>query len=281
VTLSQTIVNDDTKSIESLGKMQREMMMMINNIESNSPVDESAVHPMISVFYIYDLKSIVEYLAAWVEEMNLQVIRFTSDKDQTLPEEVFNIRKLSKSWIDKSRILLSRNEKTTSGQKYIALYANLENIQLEIEEWMVKLELRVGGDDGTSIKLVQLHNNVDDRHNSYSNKELDKPLLESDRQTLKNNLSLWTGMISSLIANYANTTALEQQKVPLHVETWSQKVLDHLNADTDVRNEDNMKLHIAIVSWIVQLLVKETKGKFNDPTTASEYDILHADVFIC
>lgn len=43
-------------------------------------------------------------------------------------------------------------------------------------------------------------------------------------------------------------------------------------------NLDNMKMHISIISWIVQLLVKDTKGKLGDSANDDEYEILHADV---
>lgn len=216
------------------------MKMMISNISANSPMDEqSADHPMVSVFYIYDLKSIVEYLSSWVEEMTVLVIRFTSDKDLSLLEEISQIRKLTSTWIENSSKLLIRNEKTTNGKDYIPLSSQLTVLTKDIEAWMGKLEMRVSGDDGTASQLMLLQNQVDDRYNSYSTRDAEKPLSEQDRQTLKDHLTIWVDMIGNLINSYANTTEREQNKIPLHVENWIGKILEHLNTDTDVRNEGN------------------------------------------
>jgi hypothetical protein len=148
--------------------MQREMKMMVNNILANSPMDEqSAEHPMLSVFYIYDLKSIIEYLSAWVEEMTALVVRFTSDKDVTFLEDITNIRRLTTTWIENGSKLLVRNEKTSNGKDYVPLSSQLANSTSDIEIWVNKLENRVSGDDGTASQLMMLQNQVDDRYNSY------------------------------------------------------------------------------------------------------------------
>ena len=47
-------------------------------------------------------------------------------------------------------------------------------------------------------------------------------------------------MIGNLINAYSNTTEREQHKIPLHVENWVARVLDHMNTDTDIRNEGNI-----------------------------------------
>lgn len=175
VKLSQHVVDDNRKNMEriinvilDIGKMQREMRMMVNNITANSPIDEqTAEHPMLSVFYIYDLKSIVEYLSTWVEEMTALVVRFTSEKDLTFLDEIYQIRKLSTSWIECGSKLLVRNEGTTNGRDYAPLGVQLANNTVEIETWLTKLEMRVSGDDGTATQIMTLQNQIDDKYNSF------------------------------------------------------------------------------------------------------------------
>jgi hypothetical protein len=53
-------------------------------------------------------------------------------------------------------------------------------------------------------------------------------------------LNLWIEMIANLINSYSNTTEREQHTIPLHVENWVRRILDHLNNDTDIRNEGTL-----------------------------------------
>lgn len=57
----------------------------------------------------------------------------------------------------------------------------------------------------------------------------------------------------------SNTTEKEQHKTPLHVENLISRILDQMATDIDLKNEENMKLHTSMVSWMVQLLVKGGK----------------------
>ncbi|KAI8912817.1 hypothetical protein EDD86DRAFT_274457 [Gorgonomyces haynaldii] len=276
--LSHNVIEDDRKNMDRLAKMQREIKMMIKNIVANDPIEENIQeHPLLNAFYLYDLKSIVEYLNQWADEMSVLVVRFTSDRDVSILEDIVTIRRMTQQWIEKGSKLLKRNEKTTNGKDYVQLSNNLNALSTEIEEWLNKLELRVSGDDGTAAQIITLQNQIDDRTTSFSAKDQEKPLLEHERLQLKEVLVSWTDMIGNLINIYSNTTEREQHKVPLHVENWVSRVLDHMNTDTDIRNEDNMKLHTSIVNWMVQLLVREGKPKTAEESE-NDFQILHNDL---
>ncbi|KAJ1543172.1 Axonemal dynein light chain domain-containing protein 1 [Cladochytrium tenue] len=144
VRLSQAVVEEDQLNIETLAKMQRDMKMVLNNLDVNEPKDPiEAEHPLLKAFHLYDVKSLAEYLARWVEQVTTVAIRFTSDRDITFQEELAAIRKVAESWVEDGTKLLRRHEKNANSKDYAPLSEMLAKVSAEIGEWMTKLGNRV------------------------------------------------------------------------------------------------------------------------------------------
>eukprot|EP00842_Homolaphlyctis_polyrhiza_P006814 jgi/Hompol1/721/HPOL_005391-RA len=260
--LSQSVVEEDHNNMEILSKMQRDMKMVLKNLTVNEPMDTIELdHPLLKVFHIFDVKSVADHLNRWVEQVGIVAVRFTSDRDLSVQEEISYIRKMAEIWIEAGLKLLRRNEKSTNGKDYLPLSDVLSKLAIEIEEWLTKLDLRVSGEDGIASQVISLQNQLEDRCAAYSARDMDKPFPSSERAQLKEALTHWTEHIGVLINTLSNTAEKEQHKIPLHVENWVSRLLDQMNTDTDIRNEDNMKLHTSMISWMVHLLVKGGKEK--------------------
>ncbi|KAJ3332601.1 putative E3 ubiquitin-protein ligase [Blyttiomyces sp. JEL0837] len=272
IKLSQSVVEEDQLNITTLTKMQRDMKIVLKNLNTNEPMDAiEADHPLLKVFHIYDVKSLAEHLMKWVDQITTVAVRFTSDRDLTFQEEIGNIRKIAESWIEAGLKLLRRNEKNTNSKDYLPLSETLTKLGTEIEEWLTKLEMRVSGEDGIASHVISLQNQLEDRYTTYSARDFDKPLPPSERAQLKESLSHWTEQIGVLINTLSNTSEKEQHKIPLHVENWVARLIDQMNTDTDIRNEENLKLHTSMISWMVHLLVKAGREK---PTEAWDQEFL-------
>ncbi|KAI9092459.1 hypothetical protein DFS34DRAFT_633666 [Phlyctochytrium arcticum] len=273
IRLSQSVVEEDQHNIETLAKMQRDMDMVLRNLDTGDQVDTMEMeHPLLKAFNIHDVKSLSEHLMKWVESITSVAIRFTSDRDLAFQEEIAQIRKDTEVWLEAGFKLLKRNEKNTNGKDYVPLTEFLNRIGLEVQEWLNKLELRVSGEDGIASYVISLQNQLEDRYTTYSARDLDKPLPFSERQSLKESLSNWSTQISkNLIETLSNTTEKEQHKIPLHVENWLSRLLDQLKTDTDVHNEENIKLHTSMISWMVHLLVRAGREK---PTDAWDHEFV-------
>jgi hypothetical protein len=76
----------------------------------------------------------------------------------------------------------------------------------------------------------------------------------------------------------SNTAEREQHKIPLQVEHWIGKVLEQLNQDTDCRNEENIKIHTKLVSWIVHLLLPQKEGV--KETKKEQFEVIWKEVAI-
>ncbi|KAI8809992.1 hypothetical protein BJ742DRAFT_676408 [Cladochytrium replicatum] len=260
VRLSQSVVDEDKQNMEILGKMQREMALVLRNLDVNEPREMAETeHALLKLFHVFDVHSLSKHLLRWVEQTTAVAIRFTSDRDLTFQEELGGIRKMSDTWIEASLKLLRRNEKNINGQDYVPLIDLLSKIGVAVEDWLGKLETRVSGEDGIASNVISLQNQLEDRYTTYSARDADKPLPPSERTHLKESLTHWINQIEIVMNTLSNTTEMEQNKVPMQVDNWVSRLVDQLNTDTDIRNEENLKLHTAMISWMVQLLVKGSK----------------------
>ncbi|KAI8818932.1 uncharacterized protein EV422DRAFT_551113 [Fimicolochytrium jonesii] len=264
--LSQSVVEEDQHNIETLAKMQRDMDMVMKNLEASDsgpgdPLLENE-HPLVKAIQIHDVQSLADHLRRWVESVTTVAIRFTSDRDVALQEQISGIRRETELWVEACFKLLRRNERNTNGRDYAPLSEFLSRIGVEVQEWLNKLEQRVSGDDGIATHVISLQNQLEDRYTTYGAKDLSKPLPTPDRQALCDALYAWTSQIGkNIIDSLSNTTEKEQHKIPLHVENLLSRLSDQLNTDTDVKNEENMKLHTNITAWTVQLLVRAGKER--------------------
>ncbi|KAI9363349.1 hypothetical protein DFJ73DRAFT_788970 [Zopfochytrium polystomum] len=255
--LSQSVVEEDQSNIETLSKMQRDMKIVLKNLTVNEPKDViEAEHPMLKVFHLYDVKSLAESLMRWVDQITMVAIRFTSDRDLTFQEELASIRKVAVAWIEAGTKLLRRNEKNANHKDYVPLSESLSKSLAE---------------DGLASHVISLQNQLEDRYTTYRARDFDKPLPPSERQHLKESLGHWCDNISELMKTLSNTSEKEQYKVPLHVENWVARMLDQMNTDTDVRNEENLKLHNSMISWMVHILIKGGKER---PSESWDHELL-------
>ncbi|XJO76751.1 hypothetical protein BDV3_007238 [Batrachochytrium dendrobatidis] len=262
IKLSQSVIEEDHSNMEILAKMQRDMKLVLKNLTSNEPMDAiESDHSLLKAFHIFDIKTLGDHLIKWVDQITAVAIRFTSDRDLSVQEEIKYIRKMSELWIESGLKLLRRSEKSTNGKDYLSLSDVLKKLAIDIEEWLTKLDLRVSGEDGIASQVINLQNQLEDRQTAFSARDLDKPLPQSERAQLKESLTHWTDQIGALVNTLSNTAEKQQHKIPLHVENWISKLLDQMNTDTDVRNEENTKLHTSMISWMVHLLIKGGREK--------------------
>ncbi|KAJ3049361.1 Axonemal dynein light chain domain-containing protein 1 [Rhizophlyctis rosea] len=266
VTLSTSIVTEDHQNIETVLKISKTMSAVLKTLTSSEPTSEiESDHPLLKVFHIHDVRSLADHLSKWVEQITSVAIRFTSDRDLSIQEEILQLRKMSDVWVEAGTKLLRRNERNTNGKDYVGLREVLGGLGKEVEEWLEKLERRVSGEDGIASLVISLQNQLEDRYTTYSARDFDKPLPPSERAQLKESLTHWVDQIENhIIKILTNTTEKEQHKIPIHVDNWLARLLDQLNTDTDIRNEENLKLHTSMTSWMVHLLVKAGKEKPSD-----------------
>jgi hypothetical protein len=125
-------------------------------------------------------------------------VRYTSDRDLALQEDISHIRRETEEWIHSGYEMLTRNQKSTNGKDYIPIVDMLSKINSEVEDWLVKIEKRVSGDDGIASLMIGLQNQVEDRYNAYSVRDMDKPLPAAERTQLRECLNSWTETINSL-----------------------------------------------------------------------------------
>ncbi|KAJ3114491.1 Axonemal dynein light chain domain-containing protein 1 [Physocladia obscura] len=270
--LSQTVIDEDHQNIDTLVKIQRSMKLVLKNLTVNEPKDAiESDHPILKAFHLFDVKSLSENFMKWVESITSVAVRFTSDSDLVFHEEITVIRKIAEQWLEAGTRLLHRNEKNTNSRDYIPLTDVLAKIGIEIEEWLTKLESRISGEEGVASLVIGLQNQLEDRYTAYSARDLDRPLTAVERSQLKEALVRWTEQLVILTTTLSNTCEKEQQKIPLHVENWVSRVLDQMNTDTDVRNEENHKLHTTMISWMVHLLVKSGREK---PSESWDHEFL-------
>lgn len=203
ITLSQSVVEEDNLNMEILAKVQREMKMLNKNLIMNEPVDAiEANHPLLSAFHLHDVKSIIELINRWANDVATISGRYTSDKDVIIQEKISQIRKLTENWIDVALSNVKRNQKNMNGKDYAPMAQMLGKISIEIEEWLLKIEKRISGDDGVASQIIGLQNQVEDRYSAYSVREKDKPLPANERTQLRDCLGSWVNQIASLSGIY-------------------------------------------------------------------------------
>ena len=164
VTLSTSIVTEDHQNITTLLKTSKTMSSVLKTLTSSEPSSEiESDHPLLKIFHIHDVRSLADHLSKWVEQITSVAIRFTSDRDLTIQEEIGTLRKMSDVWIEAGVKLLRRNERNTNGKDYVGLREVLTGLGKEVEEWLEKLERRVSGEDGIASLVISLQNQLEDR----------------------------------------------------------------------------------------------------------------------
>ncbi|EPZ33129.1 hypothetical protein O9G_004998 [Rozella allomycis CSF55] len=256
--ISQRVTDEDKMNIEVLAKVQklmREVIVSLGDAEEEIVTD----FPALAAFELRDVKGVGEALLSWTQQITSVATRFTSDHDLGYREEIKQLRQVTDGWIDFSYSIFSRLEKTSKAKEYVSLNEFIAPMHVEVEEWLKRLDMRVAGEDGIAGLIISLQNQLEDTYTSYSVRDYDKALISTEKATLKGKIEEWEHQVSAVISILSETFEREQSKVPLTIENWISRILDRLNTDTDIRNDESMKLHNSIISWLVQFLVKNDK----------------------
>jgi hypothetical protein len=192
----------------------------------------------------YSSTELIESFANWVEVIGLLVMRLSSDTNVNEMIQLNSIRARASIWFDQATKILSKNEKTVNGGEFLPLSQILVNIVQELDEWMLKMENRISGNDGTASQLMMLQNQVDDRYSTFLLEEAHLDESQRDTNQFKTYIIAWMKSVANLINAYANTTEKEQQKIPLTIETWFEKILEVLNAENDTKTEGSFLIKI-------------------------------------
>jgi len=173
--------------------------MLHKNLVVNEPADAvEANHTLLKVFHVHDVKSIIELILRWADQISTISGRYTSDKDVVIQEKIIQIRKITEIWIDLAMSNIKRNQKNVQGKDYTPMAHMLGKISIEIEDWLLKIEKRISGDDGVASQVIGLQNQIEDRYAAYSIREKNKPLPANERAQLLDCLGTWVEQITSL-----------------------------------------------------------------------------------
>ncbi|KAI8897679.1 hypothetical protein BC833DRAFT_592703 [Globomyces pollinis-pini] len=253
--ISKSIVEEDYHSVDVVSKIQRNMRKVLKNLITNEP--ENAIeldHKLLNGFHLFDIHSLMEDFQFWITQIQLVTIRFTSGKDAVIREEISAIRRMTNTWVESGIKLIRRSEDSINGQEYVPFNESIKNLHGSILDWLVKLEARASGEDGVANGMLMVLNQLEDRA-AFLNSKSKMPLLSNDRLQTIDLLESCIEQMSALINLLSNSTEREQHKIPLLVENWITRVLDQMNTDIDSRNDENIKLHTNLISWMVNLLL--------------------------
>jgi hypothetical protein len=162
--ISKEIVDEDFSNIELLGKLKKQMKKILHNLVTNEPQnDVELAHKLLNELHIYDVSSLVEHLEYWVDQVLTISVRFTSGKDNVIREEIVVARKLTNVWVEAAFKFLRRSQDGTSGDEFLAMNDSLKNMQMNVFEWMAKLEARASGEDGIANMVLLIQSQIEDR----------------------------------------------------------------------------------------------------------------------
>lgn len=87
-------------------------------------------------------------------------------------------------------------------------------------------------------------------------------------------IEMWEEQTRNVLEILSDNFEREQNKIPLTVESWLSRIMEQSSTDLDVRNEESLKLHNSMVSWLVNFLV------LNEKSIEAEVDLsqLHAEI---
>jgi hypothetical protein len=199
--ISKSIVEEDYRNIELLGKLQRQMRKVLKNLITNEPQNDIELgHKLLTEFHIFDVQSLAEHLRFWTSELMEITQRFTSGREMQIKDEIANARRMTNVWVELALRLLRRNQDSTSGEDYLPLTEALKSLQGDIFEWCNKLETRASGEDGITNLIIMIQTQIEDRHSALTARGVTKPLTSEDRQEMiqnLNNLVEQTGILIS------------------------------------------------------------------------------------
>lgn len=260
IKISQSVVDEDLQSLDILVKIRKEMTVLGANLTAGSAANKiEEDHPKLVVFQLHDVSGVTENLKRWSEAASIVALRFTGGRDVGYQEEILRIRMSVDNWVQSGFVLLRNNEKNANGKEYTPLIETMSTIMADTDEWLTKLDHRVAGEKGVASSSIGILNQLEDRYATFSARDTRKVLPQAERDMLKITISNWIDQLSELIGVISETAEKDQELIPVACETWLAKISDQLNTDTDMRTEENHKLHNSMINWMVQLLVKSGK----------------------
>jgi len=161
IELSHAIIEEDDNNIEVLTKLSHEITLMQNNFDiSNDTDNETEFSKNVNMF---DVTVLMKSLTDWINMTTTVSGRFTGDKDIIITEKIKLSRSISQEWCEYAYTYLRKLKKSPNGKRFAPITDKLNIIIKLIEEWYLKLEVRVTGEDGVASQVISLQNQVEDR----------------------------------------------------------------------------------------------------------------------
>jgi hypothetical protein len=199
-------------------------------------------------------------MTQWLDQLSELCVRFSPERGALVIEELTEINKLERAWHANAVEFLHRNERTAFGQEFSPLIDRANRLVEEAKGWVQKLNNRITGEeDGLPTSVIHLQNQMEDYYTFLSSRDANRSFTPSERLTLNDSLAGWDKAIDGILLALANNAEQMQVRIPAGIERWLKKVGEQLNMASDIRGEENTKLHTSTIAWMIQLLVKSGK----------------------
>ncbi|ORX76854.1 hypothetical protein BCR32DRAFT_208575 [Anaeromyces robustus] len=257
IELSHSVIEEDDSNIEVLTKLSHEITLMQNNFDiSNDTENETEFSKNVNLFDISVLK---KSLSEWINMTTAVSTRFTSDKDIIITDKIKLSRSISQEWCEYAYNYLRKLKKSPNGKRFVPITDKLNIIIKQIEEWYLKLEVRVTGEDGVASQVISLQNQVEERFNNINSKGPITKLSQQDKYVLNGYLNQWQTQISSLLLNLRVSSKSDMNKVPKSISSWISSIRELLNSDYEFQKEENEKINQNMLSWMTNVLAQISK----------------------
>ncbi|ORX56059.1 hypothetical protein BCR36DRAFT_280750 [Piromyces finnis] len=257
IELSHSIIEEDDNNIEILTKLAHEITLMQNNFDiSNDTENETEFSKNINMF---DYSVLMKSLSDWINMTTSVSTRFTSDKDIIISEKIKLSRSISQEWCEYAYVYLRKLKKSTNGKRFAPITDKLNMIIKLIDEWYLKLEVRVTGEDGVASQVISLQNQVEDRFNYLNSKGTITKLSQQDKHILNDYLNQWQSQINNILSNLRISSKSDMTKVPKNINSWLSNIREILNSDYEFQKEENEKINQNMLSWMTGVLAQVSK----------------------
>jgi len=254
IDLSHSIIEEDENNIEVLTKLAHEITLVQNNFEFINDTDnETEFSKNVNMF---DISVLIKSLNDWINMTTQVSTRFTSEKDTIVIEKIKLSKTNSQEWCEYAYNYLKILKKSPNGKRFDIITDKLNIIIKLIEEWYLKLEIRVTGEDGVASQVISLQNQVEDRYNIMKSKGSISKLSNQDKNVLNGYLNQWQTEINSILSNLRVSSKSDMTKVPKNITTWISNIRELLNSDYEFQKEENEKLNQKMLSWMANVLAQ-------------------------
>jgi hypothetical protein len=205
---------------------------------------------------MFDISVLIKSLNDWINMTTQVSTRFTSEKDTIVIEKIKLSKTNSQEWCEYAYNYLKILKKSPNGKRFDIITDKLNIIIKLIEEWYLKLEIRVTGEDGVASQVISLQNQVEDRYNIMKSKGSISKLSNQDKNVLNGYLNQWQTEINSILSNLRVSSKSDMTKVPKNITTWISNIRELLNSDYEFQKEENEKLNQKMLSWMANVLAQ-------------------------